>query len=171
MYECVERSGERSSSPECDSKNSGPGLAAGEGGVGIAGATLRAGSTGGAADRPASSSTHYCGSETESDIYSPYSFYGGSEEVRQRVAGGIGRRLESRECPSSDLSFIFQGDEGEADSSWKWRSRARKGRSVVHKSMEDNYDAVVGANLEALAQLFEQVRRSSSNHPCRLLAY
>ncbi|XP_034234359.1 mucin-5AC [Thrips palmi] len=130
VYECVNSTGERSSSPECDSKNSG--VAAGEGGVGVgmAGTTLRAGSSSGAADRPTSSSTHYCGSETESDIYSPYSFYGGSDE----------------------------GDEGEADSAWKWRSRARKGRSVVHKSMEDNYDAVVGANLEALAQLFEQIR-------------
>lgn len=34
----------------------------------------------------------------------------------------------------------------------------RKGRSVVHKTIEDNYSAVVGANHEALAQVLEQVR-------------
>lgn len=34
----------------------------------------------------------------------------------------------------------------------------RKGRSVVHKSLEDNYGAVVVANHEALAQVLDQVR-------------
>lgn len=33
----------------------------------------------------------------------------------------------------------------------------RKGRSVVHKSIEDNYNAVIVANHEALAQVLEQV--------------
>ena len=51
-----------------------------------------------------------------------------------------------------------EGDDGEAHSPWKWRRRARKGRSVVHKSMEDNSGAVVVANPEALAQLLKQVR-------------
>lgn len=143
VYECVNGTGERSSSPECDSKRTGSvGGAAGGGtrggsgechhsapppGVGVngdgSGDYQRLNTFG----RPAS--VHYCGSETESDIYSPYSFYGSEE-----------------------------GDDGEADSSWKWRSRTRKGRSVVHKSMEDNYGAVVGANHEALAQLLEQIR-------------
>lgn len=33
----------------------------------------------------------------------------------------------------------------------------RKGRSVVHKNLEDNYGAVVVANHEALAQVLDQV--------------
>ena len=32
-----------------------------------------------------------------------------------------------------------------------------RGRSVVHKNLEDNYGAVISANHEALAQLLEQV--------------
>lgn len=39
------------------------------------------------------------------------------------------------------------------------RLRMRKGRSVVHKNLEDNYGAVVVANHEALAQVLEQVIR------------
>lgn len=37
------------------------------------------------------------------------------------------------------------------------RLRLRKGRSIVHKSLEDNYGAVIVANHEALAQVLEQV--------------
>ena len=37
----------------------------------------------------------------------------------------------------------------------------RKGRSVVHKNLEDNYGAVVVANHEALAQVLEQVSEKS----------
>lgn len=37
------------------------------------------------------------------------------------------------------------------------RLRMRKGRSVVHTNLEDNYGAVVVANHEALAQVLEQV--------------
>ena len=33
----------------------------------------------------------------------------------------------------------------------------RRGRSVVHKNLEDNYGAVISANHEALAQILEQV--------------
>lgn len=122
VYECVNSTGERSSSPECDSTSASSKRAS-------------SGSSGGggpkaSADRPTSAATHYCGSETESDIYSPYSFYGSEE-----------------------------GDDQEGEADVKWRSgRVRKGRCVVHKSMEENYDAVVGANLEALAQLLEQIR-------------
>lgn len=36
----------------------------------------------------------------------------------------------------------------------------RKGRSVVHKNIEDNYTAVVVANHEALAQVLDQVSPS-----------
>lgn len=35
--------------------------------------------------------------------------------------------------------------------------RSRKGRSIVHKNLEDNYGAVVVANHEALAQVLENV--------------
>ena len=38
------------------------------------------------------------------------------------------------------------------------RLSMRKGRSVVHKNLEDNYGAVITANHEALAQILEQVR-------------
>ena len=37
------------------------------------------------------------------------------------------------------------------------RLSIRKGRSVVHKNLEDNYGAVISANHEALAQILEQV--------------
>jgi hypothetical protein len=55
---------------------------------------------------------------------------------------------------------------GEDDSEWSsasghtWKTsklRLRKGRSVVHKNLEDNYGAVIVANHEALAQVLEQV--------------
>ena len=38
-----------------------------------------------------------------------------------------------------------------------------RGRSVVHKNLEDNYGAVISANHEALAQLLEQVLYSTGN--------
>ena len=38
------------------------------------------------------------------------------------------------------------------------RLSVRRGRSVVHKNLEDNYGAVITANHEALAQILEQVR-------------
>lgn len=37
----------------------------------------------------------------------------------------------------------------------------RKGRSVVHKNLEDNYGAVVIANHEALAQVLDQVCKNA----------
>lgn len=40
--------------------------------------------------------------------------------------------------------------------------RSRKGRSIVHKNLEDNYGAVVVANHEALVQVLENV--SCSKH-------
>ncbi|KAL0103149.1 hypothetical protein PUN28_017464 [Cardiocondyla obscurior] len=75
----------------------------------------------------------YCSSETESELYAPYTFY--------------------------------TGDEGaEEDQDWKnadeeprlGRLRQRRGRTVVHRSLEDNYGAVVVANHEALTQFLEQ---------------
>lgn len=53
----------------------------------------------------------------------------------------------------------------EEDQDWKSKDdelrlnqlRQRRGRSIVHRSLEDNYGAVVVANHEALAQFVEQV--------------
>lgn len=39
------------------------------------------------------------------------------------------------------------------------RLKLKKGRSIVHKNLEDNYGAVVIANHEALAQVVEQMRQ------------
>ena len=39
------------------------------------------------------------------------------------------------------------------------RLSMRKGRSIVHKNLEDNYGAVITANHEAIAQILEQVRK------------
>ncbi|XP_011646249.1 uncharacterized protein LOC105432933 isoform X1 [Pogonomyrmex barbatus] len=85
-----------------------------------------------------STSLPYCGSETESELYAPYTFY--------------------------------TGDEGaEEDQDWKntledeprmGRLRQRRGRTIVHRSLEDNYGAVVVANHEALAQFLEQENQS-----------
>ena len=41
------------------------------------------------------------------------------------------------------------------------RLSMRRGRSVVHKNLEDNYGAVISANHEALAQILEQVKTQS----------
>ena len=45
------------------------------------------------------------------------------------------------------------------------RLSMRRGRSVVHKNLEDNYGAVISANHEALAQILEQV--TSDHLHCR----
>lgn len=60
----------------------------------------------------------------------------------------------------------------EEDQDWKnkddelriSRLRQRRGRSIVHRSLEDNYGAVVVANHEALAQFLEQVSFRFSSH-------
>ncbi|PSN47609.1 hypothetical protein C0J52_04558 [Blattella germanica] len=81
-----------------------------------------------------SASLPYCSSEAGSDIYSPYSLYSddvGDNDSEWSLASG-------HPCKTSKL-------------------RLRKGRSVVHKSLEDNYGAVIVANHEALAQVLEQV--------------
>jgi len=39
------------------------------------------------------------------------------------------------------------------------RLKQHRGRTIVHRSLEDNYGAVVVANHEALAQFLEQVRQ------------
>ncbi|KAJ9579553.1 hypothetical protein L9F63_004738 [Diploptera punctata] len=83
-----------------------------------------------------SASLPYCSSEAGSDIYSPYSLY-------------------------SD-------DAGDSDSGHPWKTsklRLRKGRSVVHRSLEDNYGAVIVANHEALTQILDQVHIVTSVPP------
>ncbi|KAJ8898257.1 hypothetical protein PR048_003617 [Dryococelus australis] len=89
-----------------------------------------------------STSLPYCGSETESDIYSPYSF-----------------------CGSEDIG---DDDDWNSSSAHSWRVsklRMRKGRSIVHKNLEDNYGAVVVANHEALAQVLEQMNQGPAVPP------
>lgn len=83
------------------------------------------------------SSLPYCGSETESEIYSPYSFYSSNDNMD----GPGNEDYQAEMTPKNTTSKL----------------RVRKGRSVVHKNLEDNYGAVVIANHEALAQVLEQV--------------
>ncbi|XP_025267179.1 uncharacterized protein LOC105259582 isoform X2 [Camponotus floridanus] len=134
VYECL------SSSPECDSNLE---LRHGsrQRGDGFRGACKRKSDSSAMGGEPKvhhhhqpfvrSTSLPYCGSETESELYAPYAFY--------------------------------TGDEGaEEDQDWKddeprmGRLRQRRGRTIVHRSLEDNYGAVVVANHEALAQFLEQ---------------
>lgn len=82
-------------------------------------------------------SLQYYGSESESEIYSPYSFY------------------SCHELNESDTNGEFNNNGSMSNTTNKLR--VRKGRSVVHKNLEDNYGAVVIANHEALAQVLEQV--------------
>ncbi|KAI8421475.1 hypothetical protein MSG28_009531 [Choristoneura fumiferana] len=91
------------------------------------------------------SSLPYCGSETESEIYSPYSFYSSNDNM---------------DSPSNE---DYQNDMTPKTTTNKLR--VRKGRSVVHRNLEDNYGAVVIANHEALAQVLEQVQQSATMQP------
>ncbi|XP_044755946.1 uncharacterized protein LOC123314706 [Coccinella septempunctata] len=84
---------------------------------------------------PRSVSLTYCGSETESEIYSPYGFYGSESEVTE-----------------DDHEWIQNGK--------THKLRSRKGRSIVHKNLEDNYGAVIVANHEALAQVLENIQQT-----------
>lgn len=96
---------------------------------------------------PRTMSLTYCGSETESEIYAPYSFYGG--------AGSESEGLTEDE----HHDFCWPTNNGRTH-----KLRARKGRSIVHKNLEDNYGAVVVANHEALAQVLENVQQTNNNH-------
>ncbi|KAK4882957.1 hypothetical protein RN001_006276 [Aquatica leii] len=90
---------------------------------------------------PRSASLTYCGSETESEIYSPYCFYGSESEVAE---------------DDRDWS---------APNSKTYKLRSRKGRSIVHKNLEDNYGAVIIANHEALAQVLENIQQGTPVQP------
>uniref|UniRef100_A0A1I8QAH5 Serine-rich adhesin for platelets n=1 Tax=Stomoxys calcitrans TaxID=35570 RepID=A0A1I8QAH5_STOCA len=99
------------------------------------------------ANIPRMISASYCGSEMgDLDIYSPYSYYGSE-------AGGD---------LTSDINDSVWGSPSGMKNRVKAtnRLRMRKGRSVVHKTIEDNYSAVVGANHEALAQVLEQLQQT-----------
>merc|ERR1719382_1135913 len=60
------------------------------------------------------------------------------------------------------------GEEGSPVTSVRKRSSRlsmRKGRSIVHKNLEDNYGAVITANHEAIAQILEQVCQNRPTPP------
>ncbi|XP_075148691.1 uncharacterized protein LOC142222435 [Haematobia irritans] len=99
------------------------------------------------ANIPRMISASYCGSEMgDLDIYSPYSYYG--SEAGGDIATDINDSVWG--VPSGMKSRVKATN----------RLRMRKGRSVVHKTIEDNYSAVVGANHEALAQVLEQLQQT-----------
>lgn len=135
----------RSSSPEADSSTSSGSSGGGSGGKSQLQVQLRAEGTGAeyykgsyAQQMPRSVSLTYCGSETESEIYAPYSYYGSESEIAE--------------------------DENEWNNSTgrTHKLRSRKGRSIVHRNLEDNYGAVVIANHEALAQVLENIQHNNN---------
>lgn len=74
--------------------------------------------------------------------------------------------LGFKRCTSKHLFYVIKLRTlkgAEEDQDWKddesrmGRLRQRRGRTIVHRSLEDNYGAVVVANHEALAQFLEQV--------------
>ncbi|XP_036216996.2 serine-rich adhesin for platelets isoform X1 [Bactrocera oleae] len=92
-------------------------------------------------------SASYCGSEAgEFEIYAPYSYYG--SEAGGDVATDINDSVWG--IPSAIKNRTKATN----------RLRMRKGRSVVHKTIEDNYTAVVVANHEALAQVLDQLQQT-----------
>ncbi|XP_073816993.1 uncharacterized protein [Musca autumnalis] len=99
------------------------------------------------ANIPRMISASYCGSEMgDLDIYSPYSYYG--SEAGGDISADINDSVWG--IPSGMKTRVKATN----------RLRMRKGRSVVHKTIEDNYSAVVGANHEALAQVLEQLQQT-----------
>ncbi|XP_061393968.1 uncharacterized protein LOC133329510 [Musca vetustissima] len=99
------------------------------------------------ANIPRMISASYCGSEMgDLDIYSPYSYYG--SEAGGDITADINDSVWG--VPSAMKTRVKATN----------RLRMRKGRSVVHKTIEDNYSAVVGANHEALAQVLEQLQQT-----------
>ncbi|XP_070506301.1 serine-rich adhesin for platelets isoform X2 [Chironomus tepperi] len=91
----------------------------------------------------------YCGSEIgESEIYSPYSFCGSDAA-----------------CLDVSQNDLTDGCQGSSRNKIVSRLRLRKGRSVVHTNLEDNYSAVIVANHEALAQVLDQLQQPQSIPP------
>lgn len=126
----------------------------------------------------------YCGSEMgESEIYSPYSFCGseagndvayedpqygwntgsvsfiiGSLVFLIIVMGQVDMKYEEQSINCIPPPPPLQLGKTRSTQKTTNRLRMRKGRSVVHKNLEDNYGAVIVANHEALAQVLDQVR-------------
>ncbi|EDV44372.1 uncharacterized protein Dana_GF16048 [Drosophila ananassae] len=99
------------------------------------------------ANIPRMISASYAGSEVgEFDIYAPYSYYG--SEAGGDVATDINDSVWGMPQANKNRSKATN------------RLRMRKGRSVVHKTIEDNYTAVVVANHEALAQVLDQLQQT-----------
>lgn len=131
-YEYVNH--QRSSSPECDSKTPEEGTPPREPSIRKDGESTTDYTK--YNNTMFRSSLPYCGSETESEIYSPYSFY------------------SSTDAMDSPCNEDYQSEMAPKTTN---KLRVRKGRSVVHRNLEDNYGAVIIANHEALAQVLEQV--------------
>uniref|UniRef100_A0A1A9WS22 Uncharacterized protein n=1 Tax=Glossina brevipalpis TaxID=37001 RepID=A0A1A9WS22_9MUSC len=99
------------------------------------------------ANLPRMISSSYCSSEMgDLDIYSPYSYYG--SETGGDIVSDINDSVWGMPTTSKNRTKAVN------------RLRMRKGRSVMHKTIEDNYSAVVGANHEALAQVLEQLQQT-----------
>ncbi|GJQ86222.1 hypothetical protein Trydic_g8923 [Trypoxylus dichotomus] len=135
----------RSSSPECDSNKNSPTSKANRMKIGLSQRSESNVDVSGDYFKyqniPRSLSLTYCGSETESEIYAPYSFCGSESEVTE-----------------DDHEWINQNGRTH-------KLRSRKGRSIVHKNLEDNYGAVVVANHEALAQVLENIQQNNTIQP------
>ncbi|KAF3429549.1 hypothetical protein E2986_12971 [Frieseomelitta varia] len=113
-----------------------------------------------------STSLAYCGSETESELYAPYGFYTGDEILCYANTlfdfSSFLNKYNTRFNKKNKNILSLYGPEEDQD--WKnkddelriSRLRQRRGRSIVHRSLEDNYGAVVVANHEALAQFLDQ---------------
>ncbi|KAJ8686935.1 hypothetical protein QAD02_022729 [Eretmocerus hayati] len=86
-----------------------------------------------------STSLPYCASESDSEIYSPFSYNNGDEGSEDS-------------CDRSD------GDNSLQRLRLAHHQRHKRARSIVHRSLEDNYGAVIVANHESLAQLLERER-------------
>ncbi|XP_058800175.1 uncharacterized protein LOC131669361 isoform X2 [Phymastichus coffea] len=80
-----------------------------------------------------STSLPYCATESELEAYSPFSYHGDKKVTED------GKKDEDARIG---------------------RLRQRRGRSIVHHSLEDNYGAVIVANHEALAQFLEQTNQA-----------
>ncbi|KAK9737181.1 hypothetical protein QE152_g10884 [Popillia japonica] len=135
----------RSSSPECDSNKNSPNSKSSRTANGLSQRSESSVDVSGDYFKyqniPRSMSLTYCGSETESEIYSPYSFCGSETEVAE-----------------DDHEWVTHNGRTH-------KLRSRKGRSIVHKNLEDNYGAVVVANHEALAQVLENIQQNSAIQP------
>lgn len=91
------------------------------------------------------------------------------ERLGPRRAGEEPHRPKSSSMTSYNGSETDSGD-GDVGDCPDWggcsRLRCRKGRSVLHRNLEDNYGAVVVANREALEQVLDNVSISTWKCQC-----